>query len=90
MWAFIALLIVVGVVYYTYKSIDESIDKDMDPNHSTHTVAPVLTQAAPCGCGRSASGFCVGLHKLSDEEWANHPDNPNKLTKKRKTKKSEQ
>lgn len=23
----------------------------------------------PCGCGRSATGFCTGLHNLSDEEW---------------------
>ena len=32
-----------------------------------------------CGCGRSASGFCVGLHKLSTEEWAVHPDNLAKI-----------
>ena len=25
--------------------------------------------AGPCGCGRSATGFCTGLHALSDEEW---------------------
>lgn len=29
-----------------------------------------------CGCGRSVTGFCVGLHKLTQEEWAAHPDNP--------------
>ena len=23
----------------------------------------------PCGCGRSATGFCTGLHRLTDEEW---------------------
>ena len=23
----------------------------------------------PCGCGRSASGFCTGLHNLSEDEW---------------------
>ena len=22
-----------------------------------------------CGCGRSATGFCTGLHSLSAEEW---------------------
>lgn len=22
-----------------------------------------------CSCGRSATGFCTGLHRLSDEEW---------------------
>ena len=28
-----------------------------------------------CGCGRSPTGYCVGLHKLTDAEWATHPDN---------------
>jgi hypothetical protein len=40
--------------------------------------APVVEtkpQPAKCGCGRSASGLCVGLHKLSQDEWAKHPDN---------------
>jgi hypothetical protein len=23
----------------------------------------------PCGCGRSSTGFCVGLHSLTDEEY---------------------
>lgn len=22
-----------------------------------------------CVCGRSATGFCTGLHALSDQEW---------------------
>ena len=45
-------------------------------------VAPVATPApAQCGCGRSATGLCVGLHKLSAEEWATHPDNPAKPAK---------
>ena len=22
-----------------------------------------------CHCGRSATGFCNGLHKLSEQEW---------------------
>jgi CDGSH-type Zn-finger protein len=29
-----------------------------------------------CGCGRSQNGFCVGLHKLTAEEWSTHKDNP--------------
>lgn len=37
----------------------------------------------PCGCGRSASGFCVGLHKLTAEEWAAHADNPAKTVAKK-------
>lgn len=23
----------------------------------------------PCTCGRSATGFCTGLHRLTNEEW---------------------
>lgn len=33
-----------------------------------------------CGCGRSQSGNCEGLHKLSQEEWATHAANPKKPT----------
>ncbi len=40
-------------------------------------VIPTL-EPVKCGCGRSATGFCVGLHKLTAEEWAAHPDNPAK------------
>lgn len=37
---------------------------------------PPAPEPAKCGCGRSTTGFCVGLHKLSAEEWAAHADNP--------------
>jgi len=30
---------------------------------------PDPTDQPLCGCGRSSTGFCVGLHKLSAEEW---------------------
>lgn len=39
--------------------------------------APSEPAPAKCGCGRSQSGFCVGLHKLTPEEWSAHADNPN-------------
>lgn len=39
---------------------------------------PAPVAQPQCGCGRSASGFCVGLHKLTAEEWAVHADNPAK------------
>ena len=45
--------------------------------------APVVTptmvppEPAKCGCGRSQSGLCVGLHKLTPEQWAVHEANPN-------------
>jgi hypothetical protein len=38
---------------------------------------PVQAGPAKCGCGRSQTGNCVGLHKLTPEEWAVHADNPN-------------
>ena len=33
-----------------------------------------------CGCGRSPTGFCVGLHKLTAEEWAVSDQNSNKVS----------
>jgi len=36
-------------------------------------------KATPCGCGRSPTGNCVGLHKLSDAEWAMSDQNPNRV-----------
>ena len=29
----------------------------------------VETKQNVCGCGRSPTGFCVGLHALNDEEY---------------------
>jgi CDGSH-type Zn-finger protein len=26
-------------------------------------------ERVPCGCGRSATGFCTGLHEMSEEEY---------------------
>ena len=34
---------------------------------------------AACGCGRSDTGLCVGLHLLSDAEWAISDKNPNRV-----------
>lgn len=51
--------------------------------YKVETPAPVAPVAAPeparCGCGRSTTGLCVGLHKLTAEEWATHADNPNRV-----------
>ena len=30
---------------------------------------PIEPEPKPCGCGRSATGFCTGLHALTDNEW---------------------
>ena len=86
----LGLVAIVGVVYFTYKTIDESINKDLEIKSGSAPAAPVLTQPTPCGCGRSKSGFCVGLHSLSEEEWSTHPDNTAVTPKKRSRKKSEQ
>ena len=40
----------------------------------------VEATAPQCGCGRSPTGFCVGLHKLTAEEWAISDQNPNKAS----------
>ena len=44
-------------------------------------VAAQASTQTKCGCGRSQTGFCVGLHSLTPEEWANHADNPAKPKK---------
>jgi hypothetical protein len=41
----------------------------------TEHVRVETPEPAKCGCGRSPTGLCVGLHKLSEDEWAKHPDN---------------
>ncbi len=53
----------------------ESVSSD-----APYKLEPVVEQAQStatiaCGCGRSPSGFCVGFHNLSNEEWAVHPEN---------------
>ena len=36
----------------------------------------VQPEPTKCGCGRSPTGLCVGLHRLTEAEWAVHADNP--------------
>ena len=26
-------------------------------------------EQTPCGCGRSSTGFCTGLHEMTEEEY---------------------
>lgn len=42
------------------------------PEPAATTPIPLTPANEPpkCGCGRSSTGFCVGLHKLSPEAWA--------------------
>jgi CDGSH-type Zn-finger protein len=57
----------------------EQVPYKMEPPVVETKVEAVNRQPVKCGCGRSESGFCVGLHKLSEEEWAVHDANPKKI-----------
>jgi len=41
--------------------------------------AEAVKTPVKCGCGRSPSGECVGLHALSAEQWVVSDKNPNKM-----------
>lgn len=47
-----------------------------EPAATTPIPYTPVNEPPKCGCGRSSTGFCVGLHKLSPEAWADHPNNP--------------
>ncbi len=51
--------------------------KQPEPAAPYKVETPIQPEPAKCGCGRSQTGFCVGLHKLTAEEWAAHESNPN-------------
>lgn len=89
------LVAVAAWIYYRtvlgndHQLVSESKDSTLDAPYKIETPAPKAAEPAPvpaaeeprrCGCGRSASGFCVGLHALSMEQWAEHPDNPRRTT----------
>ena len=50
-----------------FKKQNEPIVPEAAPYKVETLSAP---EPAKCGCGRSPTGFCVGLHKLSPEAWA--------------------
>lgn len=62
--------------WFTGKPLPGTTAPDVKPESApykveTPQVAPVQAPSpAKCGCGRSESGLCVGLHKLTAEEWA--------------------
>jgi CDGSH-type Zn-finger protein len=31
-----------------------------------------MSEEKKCGCGRSQTGYCTGLHKLTNEEYTKH------------------
>ena len=84
----LATVVIVLLGYWAYTHFNKEKDdgshpldiltKTPEPENHTRVEAPVVVQPAKCGCGRSQSGFCVGLHKLTPEEWSTHEANPNK------------
>ena len=81
----IAIAIIgVGLIWYYNDKIKNPVvsNKDATDEAPYKVEAPQVDAKAStqvkCGCGRSPSGFCVGLHSLTTEEWATHADNPNK------------
>lgn len=61
-----------------FKNLFKGKDPGPVPEAPYKVEAPAAPEPAKCGCGRSQSGFCVGLHKLTPEEWSTHAENPNK------------
>lgn len=55
---------------------DEKVATQTVGNAEQVTETKVTPEPAACGCGRSPTGKCVGLHNLSDAEWAVHKKNP--------------
>ncbi len=33
---------------------------------------PLGVGVVPCGCGRSETGYCTGLHAMTNEEYQEH------------------
>lgn len=54
--------------------ITDAVTQVPAPVVETKSVEQIV-EPTKCGCGRSPTGFCVDLHKLSAEEWAVHADN---------------
>jgi hypothetical protein len=69
------------VPYKVEPPIDHAtVAASMNGSHIPESkVAAVNKQPVKCGCGRSSTGLCVGLHKLTEEAWAAHDANPNKV-----------
>lgn len=78
------VLVGLGLAFYYNNQRKREIEKQLEPTPApvveTKPVEAVnaIAEPARCGCGRSPTGFCVGLHKLTSEEWSTHADNPNR------------
>jgi hypothetical protein len=56
--------------------LDAVTTPNVEAPYKVEAPAVAAPEPAKCGCGRSPTGLCVGLHKLTAEEWVAHPDNP--------------
>lgn len=64
----------------------KSWDEPVSTEEKVENTNPVVDRTVvACGCGRSPIGVCVGLHRLSEEEWAVHEKNPNRVKPKAKS-----
>lgn len=83
------------LVYFGYQRLNQEKKDGTHPldaaTQAPYKIEPKAVEepvAVRCGCGRSVTGFCVGLHKLSAAEWAVHPDNADTKPAEKKTTKS--
>ena len=88
----IAIIALAVIVYVGYRVLNQEkadgghpLDAATQAPYKIEPKAVAEPPAVKCGCGRSATGFCVGLHKLSEDEWAVHPDNTNAKSAEKKT-----
>jgi len=80
------LVVLCGAIALVYKLMNHK-DNTPDPLEVMEKEAKEAIAAAEkaakeppkCGCGRSPTGYCVGLHKLSEAEWAISDKNPNRV-----------
>jgi hypothetical protein len=64
----------------------EDITKQLEENSDKFAT---LTNQTKCGCGRSETGFCTGLHKIPKKAWAEGVrDIPVEKPKRKTTKKT--
>jgi hypothetical protein len=68
--------------YESKPKVNDQITDSVTQVNSQITDSVTQVKEPPkCGCGRSPTGNCVGLHKLTEEEWAVSDKNPNKVVK---------
>ena len=72
-----------------YKVESPAVDQSavVSAAEGSAVTSPPANEPPNCGCGRSPTGYCVGLHKLSPEAWAEHADNPVKKVAEKPAKK---